>query len=134
MDFPFPAILPYHLTGINLKKRDYHDFDQGKSYYKKGNAVNNAGNRTGAGIRTYAMVWAALMLLTALTVTVADMNFQKAAIIVCLGIAVFKSTLVLLYFMHLRYEDRLVVKLAVPIALATLAIFIGLTFSDVFTR
>jgi cytochrome c oxidase subunit IV len=96
--------------------------------------MNNAGNRTGAGIRTYAMVWAALMLLTALTVTVADLNFQKATIIVCLGIAVFKSTLVLLYFMHLRYEDRLVVKLAVPIAIATLAIFIGLTFSDVFTR
>ena len=96
--------------------------------------MNNAGNRTEAGIRTYAAVWAVLMIATALTVAVADLNFQKAAIIVCLGIAAFKSTLVLLYFMHLRYENRLVIKLAIPIALATLAIFIGLTFSDVFTR
>lgn len=96
--------------------------------------MNSTGSQTGAGIRTYAVVWAALMLLTALTVTVADMNFQKATIIVCLGIAVFKSTLVLLYFMHLRYESRLVIKLAVPIAITTLAIFIGLTFSDVLTR
>ena len=96
--------------------------------------MNHRENRTEAGIRTYAMVWAALMLLTALTVAVADMNFQKATIIVCLGIAAFKSILVLLYFMHLRYENRMAIKLTVPIALATLAIFIGLTFSDVFTR
>jgi caa(3)-type oxidase subunit IV len=41
---------------------------------------------------------------------------------------------VLLYFMHLRYENRAVIKLIIPIAIITLAIFIGGTFSDVFTR
>jgi cytochrome c oxidase subunit IV len=88
----------------------------------------------GPAMRSYVVVWGALIVLTATTVGVAGFNLQKIAIIVCLGIAAIKSSLVLLYFMHLRYEQRLIVKLLVPIAMATLAIFIGLTFSDVITR
>ena len=88
----------------------------------------------GPGMRSYMIVWGALILLTAMTVTVANFNLQKIAIIACLGIAAVKSTLVLFYFMHLRYEQRLVIKLLIPIAIGTLAIFIGLTFSDVITR
>jgi cytochrome c oxidase subunit 4 len=88
----------------------------------------------GPGMCSYIVVWGALILLTAMTVTVAGFNLQKIAIIVCLGIAAIKSTLVLFYFMHLRYEQRLVIKLLIPIVIATLAIFIGLTFSDVITR
>lgn len=96
--------------------------------------MNSSESRTEAGVRVYATVWAALILATAATVTAASLHLPKIAIIVCLGIAAFKSTLVLLYFMHLRYESRLVIKLAVPIAVVVLAIFIGGTFSDVFTR
>jgi cytochrome c oxidase subunit 4 len=94
----------------------------------------SAENRTEAGIRIYTLVWAALMLLTAVTVATASMNLRKITIVVCLGIAALKSLLVLLYFMHLRYEDRTVIKLVIPIAIITLAIFIAGTFSDVFTR
>jgi len=36
--------------------------------------------------------------------------------------------------MHLRSEKRLLLKLLVPIAIATLAIFIGLTFTDILNR
>ena len=85
-------------------------------------------------MRSYVAVWGALVLFTAITVAVANFNLQKIAIIVCLAIAAVKSTLVLFFFMHLRYEHRLLVKLLMPIALGTLAIFIGLTFSDVITR
>ncbi len=88
----------------------------------------------GPGMRIYMAVWGALIVLTATTVAVAGFNLQKIAIMVCLSIAAIKSTLVLFYFMHLRYERRLIIKLLVPIAMATLAIFIGLTFSDVITR
>jgi len=84
--------------------------------------------------RSYVFVWVVLMIMTALTVMAASINLQKIAIIICLGIATFKSTLVLLYFMHLRYEDRQLVKLLMPIAITTLAIFIGLTYSDVIFR
>jgi cytochrome c oxidase subunit IV len=90
--------------------------------------------RPGASVRTYAVVWAALMLFTAVTVAVAEINLHRITVIVCLCIAALKSTLVFFYFMHLRYEDRLIIKLVVPVAIAALAIFIGLTFSDVYTR
>ncbi len=85
-------------------------------------------------IRTYTLVWAGLMVLTGLTVTSAQLNIGKFAIFVCLAIASIKSILVLLYFMHLRHEQRLAIKLALPIALVALAVFIGLTFIDVAAR
>jgi cytochrome c oxidase subunit 4 len=80
------------------------------------------------------VIWAALLVLTAITVTTASLNFGRIAIIVVLAIAAGKSTLVLMYFMHLRYENRLLIKILVPIAMVTLAIFIGLTYTDVLRR
>ena len=85
-------------------------------------------------VRRYFAVWSALILLTALTVTMADLNIGRVGIIVVLVIAATKSTLVLLWFMHLRSEKRLLLKLLVPIAIGTLAIFIGLTYTDILTR
>jgi cytochrome c oxidase subunit IV len=82
----------------------------------------------------YIYVWAGLLVLTAITVTTAELNVGRAGIIVVLAIAAVKSTLVLLWFMHLRSESRLLLKLLVPIAIATLAIFIGLTCTDILTR
>ena len=95
-----------------------------------------AGQHTGKEprIRSYVTIWLILLLLTAVTVTSAGLNFGGIAIIICLAIAAFKSTLVLLYFMHLRYEERMLVKIIMPIAMALLAIFIGLTYSDVIFR
>jgi cytochrome c oxidase subunit 4 len=86
------------------------------------------------GVFTYVIVWAALIILTGLTVTAASLNVGRPGIMICLVIAVVKSTIVLLYFMHLRYEKRLLIKLFIPIALAVLAIFIGLTYTDVMAR
>jgi cytochrome c oxidase subunit IV len=82
----------------------------------------------------YVYIWLALLLLTAITVTMANLNLGRIAIIVVLAIAAGKSLLVLLYFMHLRWEKRPLFKLLVPIAVVTLAIFIGLTFTDVMNR
>jgi cytochrome c oxidase subunit IV len=87
-----------------------------------------------AGLRTYLFVWITLVVLTGLTIAAASLNLGGIAIIVCLGIAAIKSTFVLLYFMHLRYEQRLLLKLLIPIVIITLAIFIGLTYSDIITR
>ena len=82
----------------------------------------------------YVLVWAALMLLTGLTVAVASMRLAAFTIIVCLGIAAIKSLLVFFFFMHLLREKRLIIKLVIPIAFAALTIFIGLTYLDVITR
>jgi len=82
----------------------------------------------------YVGIWMALIALTILTVTTASLNVGRIGIIIVLAIAAAKSTLVLLWFMHLSTEKRLILKLLVPIALCVLAIFIGLTYTDVMYR
>jgi cytochrome c oxidase subunit IV len=93
-----------------------------------------AGTARRPGYRSYFATYAALVALTATTVTTASLNVGRAAIAVVLAIAGTKSILVLLYFMHLRHEKRLLVRLLIPIVVATLAIFIGLTYTDVLYR
>lgn len=82
----------------------------------------------------YILVWAGLVILTAITVTSASLNFGRVGILIVLAIAAIKSTLVILYFMNLLFEKRLLLKILVPIAICTLAIFIGLTYTDVLFR
>ncbi|MDD1750251.1 MAG: cytochrome C oxidase subunit IV family protein [Methanothrix sp.] len=84
--------------------------------------------------RLYVIVWAALIALTGLTVLVAGLARIGSAVVVALAIAAAKSSLVFLYFMHLRWEKRVLIRLLIPIALAVLAIFIGLTYTDVLYR
>lgn len=83
--------------------------------------------------RTFALIWGALMILTGVTVAVAQVDLGAWNIWVALGIATFKSSLVVAIFMHLKYEHWLF-KVSLLIALATLAIFIGLNFFDVLYR
>jgi cytochrome c oxidase subunit 4 len=85
--------------------------------------------------RTYVRVWVALVILTGVTVSVAGMNLGRWSILIALIIAAFKSGLVLNYFMHLKYEERLwFFRLIIPGTLALLVLFIGLTFFDVAFR
>ena len=82
----------------------------------------------------YIGIWIALVALTILTVPTASLNVGRIGILIVLAIAATKSTLVLLWFMHLSTEKRLLLKLLVPIVLCVLAIFIGLTYTDVLFR
>ena len=79
--------------------------------------------------RTYVNVWIALIVLTGVTVAAAVANLKQMAIFTALLIAVAKSTLVLLYFMHLRYENKLFAYMFIAV-MATFVIFLGLTFAD----
>ncbi len=83
--------------------------------------------------KTFMIIWIALLVLTGITVWVAQHNLGPLNIWVALGIATLKSGLVVAVFMHMKYEDRLF-KLSLLSALAILAIFIGLTFFDVLYR
>ncbi len=84
--------------------------------------------------RTYVWVWVGLLILTGMTVSMAGMNLGRLSILIVLAIAAIKSGLVLSYFMHLKYETGLLFKLMIPIVLAVLTIFIGLTFTDIAFR
>jgi cytochrome c oxidase subunit 4 len=88
----------------------------------------------GMKYRTYVWVWVGLMILTGMTVSMAGMNLGRLSILIVLAIAAFKSGLVLSYFMHLKYETGMLFKLMIPIVLAVLTIFIGLTFTDIAFR
>lgn len=81
------------------------------------------------GYGTYIFVWLTLVALTALTVTIANFDLGSFSIVIALGIASIKSLLVMLIFMHLRFDDR-VFRIFVFVAFITLAIFLVLTFSD----
>jgi cytochrome c oxidase subunit 4 len=96
--------------------------------------VKSGPNSPGPSQGLYLAVWAGLLVLTALTVAVAGLHLKRGAVALALGIAAVKSCLVALYFMHLRWEKRLLIQLMLPITLATLAIFIGLTYTDILHR
>lgn len=79
--------------------------------------------------RLYVGVWAALLLLTGVTVSVAQVDMKHVAVLTAMLIAACKGTLVLLYFMHLRFE-RPLYAVMIAAALGTYAVFIALTFAD----
>ena len=56
---------------------------------------------------TYFGVYIALVVLTVLTTTVAFFDLGLANPVVALSIAILKATLVVLFFMHLKYGTRL---------------------------
>lgn len=58
-------------------------------------------------LKTYLNVFAALIGLTAITVLAAQVNFGAFNAVVAFGIATCKAVLVLGYFMHLKYDDKL---------------------------
>ena len=58
-------------------------------------------------VSLYVAIWAALMVCTALTVFAATVELGVFNIVVALVIATIKGTLVVLFFMHLRYSTKL---------------------------
>jgi cytochrome c oxidase subunit IV len=75
-------------------------------------------------------IWAALMALTATTIAVARMDLGFYNVLAAMGIATTKALLVVFFFMHLKYENR-VLKWLVFLACLVLAIAIGFTFFDI---
>ena len=84
-------------------------------------------------IRIYLMVFAILMVGTALTVWAAFLDLGMFNDVVAMAIAVTKATFVVLYFMHVRHSTRLT-KITVVAGFLWLAILVGLLLSDYFTR
>jgi cytochrome c oxidase subunit 4 len=83
--------------------------------------------------RIYFLIFGALMVLTAATVWVATFDLGPLNAIVALSIAVLKATLVVLYFMHVRYSSKLT-WVFVGAGFFWLAILVAFTISDFATR
>ncbi|MGA2031377.1 MAG: cytochrome C oxidase subunit IV family protein [Thermoguttaceae bacterium] len=79
--------------------------------------------------RTLGAVFAALVLLTILTVAATKVDMGSLNLYVALGIAATKAALVVLYFMHLRY-DRPFNAIVLAACLVFVALFIGAVLKD----
>jgi cytochrome c oxidase subunit 4 len=81
----------------------------------------------------YLVILGALLLGTALTVGASYIEMGVFNPIIAIAIAVVKATLVVLFFMHVKYSSRLT-KLTVFCGLFTFMALIGMTLSDYFSR
>ena len=84
-------------------------------------------------VKTYLSVFAALIILTLSTVGIATIDLGPLNTIAALLIAAIKATVVILFFMHLRYSKPLI-GVVVLGAILWLAILIGLTLADFMSR
>lgn len=84
-------------------------------------------------LSTYLMVGSALLVLTFVTVAVAQFHFGEWNLIVAMAVAAVKATLVLMFFMHLKYDNKLYL-FAFLISIAFLAVFIVFTMLDTMAR
>jgi len=84
-------------------------------------------------IKTATLILCTLLILTVVTVLMARVDLGFLNVPIALGLATTKSLFVIMFFMHLKYENRML-KAFVFICFLILAIFIGLTFFDVAYR
>ena len=84
-------------------------------------------------IRIYLMIFAILMVLTAVTVSVSFLDLGPFNTVVALVIAVTKAVLVVLFFMHARYSGRLTWAVVAG-GVFWLALLLFMTLADYLTR
>ena len=83
--------------------------------------------------KVYFSIFAILIILTIVTVWSAFLDLGPLNVIVAVGIACTKGTLVVLYFMHVRYSEKLTWVVVIT-GFSWLGVMIVLTLSDYFTR
>jgi cytochrome c oxidase subunit 4 len=83
--------------------------------------------------KTYLVIYAALLGLMFLTLGAASVDLGPANFLVAMGIATVKMVLIILYFMHVRYSDRLTWVFSSAAFLWLVIMIVG-TLNDYFTR
>jgi cytochrome c oxidase subunit 4 len=83
--------------------------------------------------KIYFAVFTALIVLTTTTTAISFLDLGPWNPVVALGIAFLKATLVVLFFMHVKYSPPLT-RIVIAGGLFWLAILLALTLSDFLTR
>ncbi len=84
--------------------------------------------------KTYIWVWVALMALMAATAGLSRVNLGEWSTVVALAIAVVKALLVILFFMHVRYESQKMTWVVIVAGFFWLCLLLGLTLTDYLSR
>ena len=85
------------------------------------------------GPQTYAMVFGTLLVFTGITVAAAFVNLGILNPMVALAIACTKAVIVILWFMHVKYQSKLI-KMTVGAGFFTFLVLITMTLSDYMSR
>jgi cytochrome c oxidase subunit 4 len=83
--------------------------------------------------RTYIIVFVTLLTFTAITVAAAFVNLGIFNPIVALAIACTKAVIVILFFMHVFFQSKLI-KMTVGAGFFTFLVLITMTLSDYISR
>jgi|SRR5665213_290011 len=83
--------------------------------------------------RVYLLVFFALIVLTWVTTLVSRIDLGRWNIFVALAIAIVKASLVILFFMHVKYSTKLT-KLIVMCGFFWLCLLLFITMADLWTR
>ncbi len=84
--------------------------------------------------KTYILVWVALMVLMVLTAGLSRVDLGEWSTVVALAIAVIKALLVILFFMHVRYEDQKITWVVIIAGFFWLGIMLALSMTDYLSR
>ena len=81
----------------------------------------------------YVMVFGTLLFFTLVTVAAAYVDMKWFNPVVALGIACFKAVIVILFFMHAKYQSRLI-KMTIGSGFFVFLVLIVMTMSDYISR
>jgi len=99
-----------------MSAAEHHDDDHGLSHV--------------ASIKVLCATGGSLLLMTLVTVLATKIDFgANINLAIAMAIAVFKATLVILFFMHLKY-DRLFHSVVFVSAILAASLFVGFTLMD----
>src|SRR5213080_3631187 len=84
-------------------------------------------------VSVYLGVFFALIVLTWVTAWISTIDLGPLNIYVALSIAIFKASLVVLFFMHVKYGTRLT-KMIVGCGLFWLMLLLFIVMADIWTR
>ena len=87
-----------------------------------------------SSIKSYIAIWLTLLAGTLLTILAAKVDLGPFNVVVALTIATIKATLVVLFFMHVKYAREKMTKVVIVAALFWLAILLALSMADYGTR
>jgi len=83
--------------------------------------------------KTFLLILSGLIVLTLISVTLTQISLGALTVAIALLIAVIKSTYVLRYFMHLKFENRFFTFATVGVIILLAAVLI-ITLLDYLTR
>jgi cytochrome c oxidase subunit 4 len=84
-------------------------------------------------VRVYVLVFLTLIVMTWVTAFVSTVDLGRLNVFVALSIAIFKASLVILFFMHVKYGARLT-KFIVLCGLYWLILLLFIAMVDLWTR